>query len=107
MTVSTRDAVSRICAESFEAPKLNRIADEVLASDNPIAFSTWDTSSDPEVHADPLAAATPAKSRFISIDSVETPGKLTFKMCGSRSLGCPFTMKSSGLSRFSSSFTSS
>jgi hypothetical protein len=68
-------------------PKLNRTADDTLSEEIFMADKTCEGFKEPEVHADPPEAETPAKSRFMSMLSDEMPGKLKFRMCGSRSSG--------------------
>src|SRR5260370_9355204 len=52
-----------------------------------IASSTCDGSTEPEVHAEPVEAAIPSRSRLSRIDSPSTPSKTKLALLGKRSVG--------------------
>ena len=54
------------------------------------------------MHADPLEAQMPARSRFISRLSPSKPGKLTFSVFASRASGSPFITEAGKASRIPS-----
>ena len=61
-----------------------------ISCGRPIASNTWDGSSDPDVHADPLDAQIPFISSLIRSDSPSTNWKLKLALFGRRSVLCPF-----------------
>jgi len=68
-------------------PKLNRIAPMPISGGTRIAFRTGESVTAPEWQAEPVEAATPPKPCKISAPTL--PGKLTFSVFGSLSVGCP------------------
>src|SRR5690606_18779322 len=70
-------------------PRLRRKAPAAASLDKPMASRTWDGSNDPDVQAEPLAAATPCKSKFKSSDSASTPSMTRWTMPGTRRPGVP------------------
>src|ERR671931_2906191 len=57
----------------------------------PIASSTWEGSRDPDAQAEPLDAATPARSRAISMSSPFRPENAAVAKFGRR-LGAPVSV---------------
>src|SRR5215211_3660910 len=56
---------------------LRTVLPSTPASFRPLATSTWDGSTAPVEHADPLDAATPARSRCMSNASLSAPSIAT------------------------------
>src|SRR5262245_13435501 len=75
ITSDTRSTSSAVLSR----PRLKRIAPSARSRGTPIASSTWDGSTEPVEHADPLEAATPARTRCISKASLSAPATETFR----------------------------
>src|SRR5205085_10265579 len=73
----------------FALPSVRRRLPCASSTGMPIAISTCDGSTEPEVHAEPVDAAIPSKSRLSRIDSPSTPSKQKLALLGSRLVGCP------------------
>jgi len=84
--------------------RLNRIEPCAAVNGTPIARSTWDGSSEPDVQAEPEEAQMPNSSIIRRIDSPSTYSKAMLDVLGSRFLRDPF-IKALGI-RFNSSFSS-
>ena len=69
-----------------------------ISCGRPIASNTWDGSSDPDVHADPLDAQIPFISSLIRSDSPSTNWKLKLALFG----GGLFCVRSDGSMGFHS-----
>src|SRR5699024_12301524 len=94
-------AASSISSIVLCDPKLKRTEFFVRSSLLPyIAVSTWEGSIEPAVHALPLEAAIPSKSKFVSKDSTFVPGKLTLTVDGIIESRYPFTYLLTSLSYF-------
>ena len=83
-----------ISASVVVRPREKRTPLEARVSARPIAFRTWEGSSEPEEQAEPLEAATPLRSRFISRVVPSAPGTETFTLLGRRRVGWPFRIRS-------------
>ena len=82
-------ATSRATCSVISPPKLNRTAVWATTGSMPIAMSTWDGSSRPAAHADPLEHTTPRCSSSSSTASPLMPGKQNDAIDGSRKLRVP------------------
>src|SRR5688572_885357 len=97
-------AITRsISVSVLTAPRLNRSEFCVRCGGKPIAFSTWQGSSVPEEHAEPVDTATPSRSSAINSDSASVRSKLMFVVLGTRGERTPFNAVPATLRRMPSS----
>src|SRR6202023_1684362 len=82
MERSTTSARSTSAA-SFSQPAVSRRPLSESSSEKPMARRTWEGSREPLAQADPLEAATPARSRASRRSSPFAPGKMAEAWLGS------------------------
>ena len=83
------DSTYSISSSVLSLPVESRRLPWARSMGTPIAFSTWDGSSEDEVQADPLEAPIPSMSRLSRIDSPSMYSKTKLALLGSLLVGWP------------------
>src|SRR5947209_19054600 len=81
------DNTVSISSSVFALPSVRRRLPCASSTGMPIAISTCDGSTEPDVHAEPVEAAIPSRSRLSRIDSPSTPSKQKLALFGNRLVG--------------------
>ena len=80
-TVSATYSMSR---DEVHRPRENRTELRACSGESPMARSTWDGSTAPELHAAPDDTPIPCRSKASTTDSASAPGKARLLICGRR-----------------------
>src|SRR5579875_89837 len=83
------ERIASTSSSVLSLPRVRRRLPCASSTGNPMASSTCDGSTKPEVQAEPVEAAMPSRSRLSRIDSPSTPSKTKLALFGKRSVGCP------------------
>src|SRR5579862_5293536 len=89
-TAGMISATASISSAVLLQPRLIRSELRASATLRPIARSTWDGSTAPAAHAEPIETSTPSRSSAISMLSPSTPGNVRLSVFGSLPFIGPF-----------------